>query len=555
VCWIKCPILVFLLIPLVHADSAVQTDWSGGPGVWGPVIEWSDQFYFDTDVEWGSTPGDVALQLVITEQTVDWPFDGAASVYSEDIDGDGDMDVLGAAPGADDITWWENLDGLGTSWAEHIVDGEFNGANSVYSEDMDNDGDMDVLGAAYYADDITWWENNDGSGTSWTEHTINGNFDLAFSVYSEDVDGDGDMDVLGAAPGADDITWWENLDGSGTSWTEHTIDGDFDSARSVYSEDVDGDGDMDVLGAAPGADDITWWENLDGSGMSWAEHTVDGEFDGAVSVYSEDIDGDGDMDVLGAATGADESTTWWENLDGLGTSWAEHIVDGDLNGAVSVYSADIDSDGDMDVLGAAYDDDDITWWENNNGSGTSWTKHTIDGNFDQAYSVYSEDINGDGDMDVLGAASTADIITWWDLTPTGRLESSILDTQIDPDWDYFEWNSQTPPETSVSFQIRASDDHTSMGAWSDTLSIPCLLQGILTDGAQYVQYRVILETSDPDTTPVLFDLTLTWDPMGIEGGDDPAILALLPFSPNPVQFARACIRRTFNLRPVGSAYK
>jgi hypothetical protein len=72
-----------------------------------------------------------------------------------------------------------------------------------------------------------------------------------------------------------------------------------------------------------------------------------------------------------------------------------------------------------------------------------------------------------------------------------------------------------------------------MGAWSDTLSIPCLLEGILADGDQYVQYRVILETSDPVSTPTLFDVMLTWDPMGIEGGEDPAILALLPFSPNP----------------------
>jgi hypothetical protein len=241
------------------------------------------------------------------------------------------------------------------------------------------------------------------------------------------------------------------------------------------------------------------------------------------------------MDVLGAACLADD-ITWWENNDGSGTSWTEHTVDGDFDCAWCVHSADVNGDGYMDVLGAAEYDDDITWWENVGGSGTIWTEHTVDGAFNGARSVYSADVNGDGHMDVLGAARSADDITWWNVSeylPDGSLESSILDTQISPDWDYFEWNSQTPPETSVSFQIRASDDHTSMGAWSDTLSIPCLLQGILTDGDQYVQYRVILETADPDTTPVLFDLTLTWDPMGIEGGEDPAILALLPFSPNP----------------------
>ena len=29
----------------------------------------------------------------------------------------------------------------------------------------------------------------------------------------------------------------------------------------VYATDVDNDGDVDVLGAASGADDIAWWEN------------------------------------------------------------------------------------------------------------------------------------------------------------------------------------------------------------------------------------------------------------------------------------------------------
>ena len=75
-------------------------------------------------------------------------------------------------------------------------------------------------------------------------------------VYAADVDGDGDTDVLGAATLADDIAWWENTAGDGTAWTEHTVDGDFDSARSVFAADVDGDGDLDVLGASSFGDDI-----------------------------------------------------------------------------------------------------------------------------------------------------------------------------------------------------------------------------------------------------------------------------------------------------------
>jgi hypothetical protein len=538
-------LLAFGFLIIVDADSAIQTDWSGGPGMLGPVLDWSNLFYLAADLEWGAFPGHVVLQLD-SEHSVDEDFSEAWSVYSQDIDGDGDMDILGAADGDDDITWWENLDGSGIHWTEHIIDDYFQSAKSVYSEDIDNDGDMDVLGAAYHADDITWWENVDGLGTAWNEHTVDGNFDGARSVYAEDIDDDGDMDILGAASLDDNnIIWWENADGSGTSWVEHIIDDKYSGATSVYSEDIDGDGDMDVIGATSTPIDIhvAWWENSDtGSGIYWTRHIIMEEPYTLIcmqSVYSGDIDGDGDMDVVGASSG-DRKIRWWENEDGTGLYWTDHIIDHNFRAASSVYSEDMDNDGDMDVLGAASYDDDITWWENLDGLGTSWNEHTVDGNFEGARSVYAEDIDGDGNMDVLGAARYDEDITWWDITaeypPDGSLESSILDVQVDPYWDYLEWNSQISPETSISFQVRASDDHTAMGAWSDTLQTPGPLNGILSDGDRYVQYRMILETSDPDASPTLFDVTLTWDQTGIEESETPTVAVLLPFSPNPSTF-------------------
>jgi hypothetical protein len=238
------------------------------------------------------------------KHTIDTNFNGACSVYACDVDGDGDIDILGAAYVADDITWWENDGSEG--FTEHTIDASFNGATSVYACDVDGDGDIDILGAAYVADDITWWE-NDGN-ESFTKHTIDTNFNGAFSVYACDVDGDGDIDILGAAAGDNKIAWWEN-DGN-ESFTKHTIDGSFDGAFSVYACDVDGDGDIDVLGTAQGDDEIAWWEN-DGS-EGFTEHTIDTNFDGARSVYACDVDGDGDIDILGAAYVADE-IAWWES--------------------------------------------------------------------------------------------------------------------------------------------------------------------------------------------------------------------------------------------------
>ena len=248
-----------------------------------------------------------------TEHNIDATFGGASSVFAADVDGDGDTDVLGAALEDDDITWWENTDGSGTTWIEHTVDANFGGAFSVFAADVDGDGDTDVLGAALGDADITWWENTDGAGATWTEHTVDANFIGAFSVFAADVDGDGDTDVLGAAEDDNEIAWWENTDGAGAFSGRQTVDGTFGGARSVFAADVDGDGDTDVLGAAFGANDIAWWENTDGAGAFSARQTVDNNFNAAVSVFAADVDGDGDTDVLGAG---DESITWWENGGG-----------------------------------------------------------------------------------------------------------------------------------------------------------------------------------------------------------------------------------------------
>lgn len=61
-------------------------------------------------------------------------------------------------------------------------------------------------------------------------------------------------------------------------------------------------------------------------------------------------------------------------------NWSGHTVNGVFDGARSVYATDVDSDGDIDVLGTAYLDNDIAWWENttpiNLAVGIYQTNHT-----------------------------------------------------------------------------------------------------------------------------------------------------------------------------------
>ena len=503
------PIIGLIIVSVSFSHIAVQTDWSGGGGIQGPVSDWEDTFW-SSDMNTDYSSGKLQLLLVTTEHTVGSNFNSAISVYAADVDGDGDTDILGAAGNADDISWWENTDGTGMSLTKHIIDNDTTLPASVSATDIDGDGDMDVLGSSTLADGILWWENSDGTGTSWIEHTVDSDFEHVWSVSSEDLDGDGDADVLGANSYTGKISWWENSDGTGTSWIEHAVNGNICEARYVYAKDLDGDGDADIL-VGTYEEGIVWWENTNSTGTLWTKHIVDGELEGSVSIYSADIDGDGDLDVLGAVIQTDD-ITWWENTDGSGTSWTEHAVDDYFSGATSVYAIDVDVDGDLDVLGAAWFADDIIWWENTDGSGISWTEHTVDGDFDGACSVYAADINGDGSADIMGAAFEADEIAWWDVMsfpPAGSLESSIFDAGLLDTWQFFSSSEEEPAGTSVGFQFRSSKDSSNMGEWSDTsFTVSTNLSGILTDSTNFVQYRAILQTADPSSTPVLNNVTI-----------------------------------------------
>lgn len=528
-------ITILFIVSTSFATSITQTTWSGGPGYPGPLNNWdSGKFYQSSNINWTGTPGVLSITRVYDyEHLISTSFHGPSSVFASDVNGDGLIDVLGTAAVSNKIFWMENKDASGTIWNQHPIDDNFDSASSVYAADIDNDGDIDAIGAAGLAHDIIWWENATGSGLGWIEHLVDLNFYGANSVYVSDVDGDGDLDILGAAINIDMISWWENLDGSGYDWAEHVVTNTFDGAHSVSAADIDGDGDIDIFGAARNAHDIFWWENLNGSGTSWEAHAVNQQFGGASSVFAADVNGDGKMDILGSAI-YDDDIFWWENLDGSGTSWYKHKIDQDYTGASAVYSIDMDDDGDMDVLGAAQGQNDISWWENTNGSGTSWTSHEIDGSFDGASSVFPADFNNDGIIDVLGSSFLSSYVSWWGgFEATGMLESSILNTLAIPIWGWIDWTSTLEPGTSVAFQVRASDDHTNMGEWSEVINSPGNLGGILYNGHQYVQYRAIM-TSDNSLTPTLNDVTISWNLEGISE-DDPSGFSLLPFSPNPMQ--------------------
>ncbi len=331
--------------------------------------------------------------------------DGARVVYAEDLDGDGDLDVLSASGFIDRIEWYRN-DGSGNFSSEIIISNKVDGVQSIYVVDLDGDSDMDVLSASRKDNKIAWYK-NDGSGNFSPEIIISTNAKGAHSVYAADLDADGDMDVLSASDDDDKIAWYKN-DGSGNFSSEIIVSTNinFSHLDSIYAADLDADGDMDIIASSD--DKITWYEN-DGDGNFNTENVISTTDSPTRNVGAADLDGDGDLDVYLAD---DESfnATWYRN-DGNGNFEEETMAYNPI-GFFS-YAVDLDRDDDMDILSAFYHDSRIAWYEND-GDGNFSGNHTISLKTHYAQSTFAADLDGDGDMDVLSASQGDHKIAWYE---------------------------------------------------------------------------------------------------------------------------------------------
>lgn len=346
-----------------------------------------------------------------SEQVISDSADGAKSVFAVDMDNDGDLDVLSASSGDDKIAWYENTDAQGTFGPEQAITLTAFEANSAIAADIDGDGDADVLACSDF-DEITWYENTDGSGSFGPGQVITTDVFGPNSLFAADLDGDGDIDVLSSSWADSKIAWYENTDGLGTFQTRPPITTAAFLAQSVYAIDLDGDGDIDVLSASESDDKIAWYENTDGLGSFGPQQIISRLADCALSVFAADLDGDGDNDVL-SGSGCDDQIAWYENLDGVGGFGVKRIIASAAGNPYSVVAVDVDQDGDLDVLAALSGDNKIVWHENLNGLGSFSSAQVISTVTANPRSVFAGDLDNDGDFDVLSASASDDKIAWY----------------------------------------------------------------------------------------------------------------------------------------------
>jgi hypothetical protein len=323
------------------------------------------------------------------------PFD----VRTLDIDQDGDLDIY-TANYSGRISWFENDGGNPPGpWVEHILTEFADGAEATVAVRVDGDADIDFFFAAFNRDEIGWYENG-GDGQSWTERPISFDVRLATDAWAADLDGDGDNDVLSASGYDSSVFWFENV--GAFSWTPRFI---AFAGESVEAADLDQDGDLDVIS------NLLWYENSGGSPPAFSQHLA-----ASLSVHANglavvDVDRDGDPDVLSAGQ-EDDTIAWHENDGALPPRFTTRIVSTTADFATSVYAADLDGDSDADLLSSSYMDNTITWYENDGGSPPSFTRRAVATDAMGARSVFAADLEEDGDMDILSATQNDAKVVW-----------------------------------------------------------------------------------------------------------------------------------------------
>jgi len=163
--------------------------------------------------------------------------------------------------------------------------------------------------------------------------------------------------------------------------------------KDAKAYDIDGDGDLDVIVSSPkvGEELIAWYEN-DGNGNIANEHVISTSALRVEAIYAADLDNDGDLDVIAGGS----VLAWYENYGG-GVFSGPKLINNNVTSINCVSAADIDNDGDIDIFSNS-NNPTKTFWHENLGGGMFSIEKDIQNlkNY-----IQLKDIDNDGDIDLL----------------------------------------------------------------------------------------------------------------------------------------------------------
>ena len=278
--------------------------------------------------------------------------------------------------------------------------------------DLDRDGLADVIVCDAAGNRVTWIRQ--APAGTFTETPL---AEVAGPAHAQavDLDRDGDLDVAVASLGVlfpnnapiGSVIVLEN-DGR-QSFAKRVLIEKVARVSDVRAGDLDGDGDLDLAVAQFGYDqgETRWMENQ--GGWRFESHVLQ-SLSGPINAEIADADADGDLDIISLVSQEWEEIYVFDN-DGRGQFTPKRIFGASNEdfGSSWISLADLDKDGDIDVVysnGDAFDYapptgrgwNGVQWLENR--GGLTFRYHRI-GDFAGASSPQATDMDGDGDVDVV----------------------------------------------------------------------------------------------------------------------------------------------------------
>ena len=300
----------------------------------------------------------------------------------------------------------------------------------VKAIDLDQDGLMDVVGCEAKHDKVIWLR-QDKEG-EFQEILLAS--DMQAPVHAEiyDLDEDGDLDVLVSCmnivfPNNDKIGALIALENDGSeNFTQRILLEGVERVNDAKAQDMDGDGDLDLVVGQFGYDqgEVRWMENV---GPWQYESRSLLHLSGLINVCVDDFNNDGHPDIAAQFSQQWEEIHLFEN-DGKG-NFVGKIIWGSTNhdfASSGMVAADLNQDGMPDLVFANGDGFGPTLkpgprpWH-----GIQWLENLGDGKFNYkrigdlagAYSPIVSDVDRDGDLDVLSVSAFND----WDNSASDSL--------------------------------------------------------------------------------------------------------------------------------------